>query len=93
MQRKIRNSRRLDVVQLDWDGKPVWKFGHTEFIEDGGQPGRWMARSHHGHQREGNPVGYYAPGLEPKAMNGKSLILCHRNARNAKKSDKNFWTN
>lgn len=46
MQRKIRNSRRLDVVQLDWDGKLVWKFGHTEFIEDGGgsQADGWRDR-------------------------------------------------
>ena len=27
---------------------------------------RWMARQHHDYQREGNPVGYYVPGMECK---------------------------
>jgi hypothetical protein len=72
----------LDLVQTDWDGNIVWKFDRNEFIEDSGAPGRWMARCHHDFQREGNPVGYYAPGMAPKAYGGKTLILAHRNARN-----------
>ncbi len=78
----------LDVVQLDWDGKVVWKFDQNEYIEDPGHEGRWMARYHHDVQREGSTTGYYAPGSEPKALEGKSLILGHRNARNPKISDK-----
>lgn len=78
----------LDIVQLDWDGKPVWVFDHTELVEDPDMPAKWMARSHHDHQREGNPVGYYAPHLEPKTKDAKSLILCHRNAHDSRISDK-----
>ncbi|RHH19766.1 aryl-sulfate sulfotransferase [Desulfovibrio legallii] len=78
----------LDVVQVDWDGNIVWKFDQNEFIEDPGFPGRWIARYHHDFQREGNPVGYFAPGMEPKALEGKTLILAHRNVRNSAISDK-----
>ena len=79
---------QMDVVQLDWDGKVVWEFDQLEFIEDPGEEPRWMARQHHDYQREGNPVGYYAPGLEPKVDSGNTMILCHRNLHNKKISDK-----
>ena len=78
----------LDLVQLDWNGKVVWKFDRNEFIEDPGIPGRWMARCHHDFQREGSTTGYYAPGMEPKTASGNTLVLAHRNARNPKISDK-----
>jgi len=70
---------QTDVVQVDWDGKVVWKFDQFEFIEDPGQEGMWMARQHHDFQREGNPVGYYTPGMDPLVDNGNTLILCHKN--------------
>jgi hypothetical protein len=47
-----------------------------------------MARHHHDFQREGNPVGYYVPNMEPKVNSGNTLILCHKNLRNLKISDK-----
>lgn len=78
----------LDVVQVDFDGNIVWKFDRNEYIEDPGEEGQWMARYHHDVQREGNPVGYYAPGQEPKSLEGNSLVLGHRNVRNPKISDK-----
>ena len=78
----------LDIVQTDWDGNIVWKFDRNEFIEDPGTEGRWMARYHHDFQREGNPVGYFTPGMEPKALEGNTLVLCHRNVRNTAISDK-----
>ena len=65
----------LDIVQTDWDGNIVWKFDRNEFIEDPGTEGRWMARYHHDFQREGNPVGYFTPGMEPKALEGNTLVL------------------
>ena len=77
-----------DVVQLDWDGNEVWRFDRYEYIEDEGMEPRWMARQHHDYQREGNPVGYYAPGMEPKVHGGKTLILGHKTVRNLKISDK-----
>lgn len=78
----------VDVVQVDWDGNVVWKFDKHEYIADPGQEPRWMARQHHDFQREGNPVGYYAPGLEPKVDSGNTLILVHKNVKNPKISDK-----
>ncbi|HBV88244.1 MAG TPA: thioredoxin [Desulfosporosinus sp.] len=79
---------QFDLVQVDWDGNIVWKFDQYEFIEDPGEEPRWMARQHHDYQREGNPVGYYAPGMEPKVDSGNTLILCHKNLKNEKVSDK-----
>ena len=78
----------IDLVQVDWDGNITWKFDQVEFIEDAGQTPRWMARYHHDFQREGNPVGYYAPGMEPRVDGGNTLVLSHRNVRNPKISDK-----
>ena len=33
---------------------------------------------HHDFQREGNPVGYYVPGMEPNLKGGKTLILSNK---------------
>ena len=78
----------LDLVQVDWDGNVTWSFDQVEYIEDPGEEPRWMARYHHDFQREGNPVGYYAPGMEPRIDGGNTLVLAHRNVRNPKISDK-----
>ncbi|MBP2641138.1 MAG: hypothetical protein H6Q66_2089 [Firmicutes bacterium] len=78
----------VDLVQIDWDGNIVWKFDKHEFIEDPGEKPRWMARQHHDYQREGNPVGYYVPGMDPKVDSGNTLILVHKNVKNPKISDK-----
>ena len=48
----------------------------------------WMARQHHDYQREGNPVGYYVPGMECKTDSGNTLILCHETIHDHKISDK-----
>lgn len=50
------------LTQLDWDGNKVWEV---------------LIHVHHDHQREGNPVGYYVPGMEPLVNGGKSLLLDH----------------
>ena len=78
----------LDVVQVNWDGKIVWKFNEYELIKDLSHKSSWMARQHHDYQREGNPVGYYAPGMEPTINRGNTLILCHKNVKNSNISDK-----
>ena len=78
----------MDVVQVDWDGNVVWKFNQYEYIEDPGQEGMWMARQHHDYQREGSPVGYYAPGLAPLVEGGNTLILGHKDVRDPRISDK-----
>ncbi|HHX50310.1 MAG TPA: thioredoxin, partial [Clostridia bacterium] len=79
---------QIDLVQVDWEGNIVWKFNQYEFIEDAGEKPQWMARQHHDYQREGNPVGYYVPGLEPLVDQGNTLILCHKNVVNTKISEK-----
>jgi hypothetical protein len=77
-----------DLIQVDWEGRVVWKFNAYEFIEDPGEEPQWMARVHHDYQREGNPVGYYVPGMEPRIDGGNTLILAHKNTRNPAISDK-----
>lgn len=79
---------QIDLVQVDWNGNIVWKFNQYEYIEDPGEKPQWMARQHHDYQREGNPVGYYVPGMEPRVDGGNTLILCHKNLKNPKISDK-----
>ncbi|OGO30369.1 MAG: thioredoxin [Chloroflexi bacterium RBG_16_56_11] len=78
----------LDLVQVDWDGKITWKFEKYERVKDPRQNPRWMARQHHDYQREGNPVGYYVPGMIPRTDGGKTLILCHKNLKNTRITDK-----
>lgn len=76
-----------NLVQVDWEGNIVWKFDRYEYIEDPGHPAQWMARQHHDYQREGNPVGYYVPGQDPKVDSGNTIILAHKNVRRPEISD------
>ncbi len=55
------------LAQFDWDGNTVWSFNGSEYEEE--------LYAHHDFQREGSPVGYYAPGMEPQQQ-GRTLILC-----------------
>ena len=73
----------LDLIQVDLEGKIVWKFNKTEYIEDKGEIPQWMARQHHDYQREGSSVGYYSPNSEPLVDRGNTLILCHENIINS----------
>ena len=77
----------VDVIQVDWDGNVVWRFDRFAYIEDPGEPSRWMARQHHDLQREGSPCGYFAPGLSPRCDGGNTLILGHRNIQLPEISD------
>lgn len=67
----------VNLTQIDWEGNIVWSFCNW----DGGGSGTNMSRQHHDYQREGNPVGYYAPGQE-FIPQGKTLILAHNNIFN-----------
>ncbi|NPV60618.1 MAG: thioredoxin [Actinobacteria bacterium] len=58
------------IVQLDWNGNEEWKFTDWDEVD-----GVMSARVHHDFQRDGNPVGYYAPGQEPQSHGGKVLVL------------------
>ena len=82
------HQEALELIQVDWDGEVVWKFDHTELVEEEGEEPRWMARQHHDWQREGSPVGYYAPDARPMVEGGRTLILAHRNVLRPEISDK-----
>lgn len=89
---KTRNPKygfqdNVDLIQADWDGNIVWQFNKYELVRDSRRP-RWIARQHHDYQREGNPVGYYVPGMEPRVDSGHTLIVCHKNLKNNSISDK-----
>jgi hypothetical protein len=79
-----------DLVQVDWEGNIVWKFNAYEYIEDPGEEPQWMARVHHDYQREGNPVGYYVPGMDAQTDGGNTLLLGHKNLTCPSISDKNL---
>jgi hypothetical protein len=53
------------IAQEDWQGNIVWEYHNWS--------GGW-ARQHHDFEREGNPVGYYAPGQD-FVENGTTLVL------------------
>lgn len=76
-----------DVTEIDWNGSVVWSFNQKELCKDGEQE-YFLARQHHDYQREGNPVGYYVPGMECKIDGGNTLILCHEDVYNKRISDK-----
>ena len=72
-----------NFIQEGWDGREEWGFSNWD--DDG--TGTMMSRQHHDFQREGNPVGYYAPGQE-FVRQGKTLILAHKNEVVPEISDK-----
>ncbi len=78
----------IDLIQVDWEGRITWRFDQWEYIEDPGEESRWMARQHHDYQREGNPVGYFVPGMDPLVDKGNTLILVHKSTQNKKITDK-----
>ncbi len=69
-----------DLVQEDWDGNVVWKFGKADEIQVDGKTS-WSARQNHDFVREGAPVGYYVPGMTPLVDRGKTLILSQKSGR------------
>lgn len=83
------HQEAIALIQLDWDGNEVWRYDQMEQVVTQGEeneegerePGEtvWSSRQHHDWQREGNPVGYYAPGMEPQIASGKTLVLAHKN--------------
>lgn len=72
------------LVQIDWNGNEVWRFQNTEKVTAGESKQVWAARQHHDWQREGSPVGYYAPSEEPKVTGGKTMLLAHSSVTNPK---------
>jgi Arylsulfotransferase (ASST) len=68
-----------EVVQLSWTGETEWMFNAWDNLN-----GVMAARAHHDFERDGNPVGYYAPGQEPQAYGGKVLIIGRLNTLDPK---------
>jgi hypothetical protein len=87
--RRSPHQEAIVLKQLDWSGNEVWRYGRMEQVrtqetenENGETQGGelvWSSRQHHDWQREGNPVGYYAPDMEPQVNSGKTLVLAHKN--------------
>ncbi len=86
--RRNPHAESLALVQLDWDGNEVWRFDKTEQVQTEAGETVWAARQHHDWQREGSPVGYYAPGAEPSVTSGHTLIMTHKNVTVPEISDK-----
>jgi len=60
------------VVQENWYGNFTWQFNNWD--------DNW-SRQHHDFEREGNPVGYYAPGQE-FVNEGNTLVLARSTLTN-----------
>jgi len=74
-----------NVEQLDWSGKAVWTFNKLKQMELGPEGKKvWTSMQHHDFIREGNPVGYYVPGMDPLVNGGNTLLLTHDDVRNPK---------
>ena len=67
-------SGETDFLQESWDGEIEWSFNRWDDVTGSDSTG---SRQHHDFQREGNPVGYYAPGQRFKKK-GRTLILAGR---------------
>ncbi len=67
----------LEIVERDFDGNLVWRFGHNVQVQMPDGQIIWSLRQHHDWQRADFPGGYYSPGSEPAAQGGKMLILTH----------------
>jgi hypothetical protein len=72
------HQESVELIQRDFQGRVLWRFGRNEQIETPEGALVWSARQHHDWQREDFPAGYYAPGVWP-AEGGKTLILTHTN--------------
>ena len=82
------HQEAIAIIQFDWDGQEVWRFDRTEEVKTEEGETVWASRLHHDWQREGNPVGYYAPDMEPATDHGSTLILAHKNLIKPEVTDK-----
>ncbi len=61
----------VEMQQVSWDGELEWSFSDWTPLGEG-----TAARHHHDFEREGNPVGFYAPG-QAFVPEGNTLVLAH----------------
>ncbi len=76
------------MVQMDWEGNIKWEFNKASQVKVPGMKNEWSARQNHDFQREGNPVGYYVPGMNPLVNRGNTLILSRKEVMRHKITDK-----
>ena len=81
------HQESLELIQRDFEGHVVWRFGHSEQIEMRDGSTIWSARQHHDWQREDFPAGYYSPASTPQIEGSNTLILTHTNHSNANVAD------
>jgi outer membrane protein assembly factor BamB len=82
------HQEALALVQLDWNGKEVWRFDRSEQVRSRSGETIWSARQHHDWQRPGLAAGYFAPGSAPSITSGNTLLLTHKNVTKAEVSDR-----
>ena len=82
------HQEATSLVQVDWNDRVVWEYNRLEQVDTEDGDTVWAARLHHDWQREGSPVGYYAPGAPPRVDNGRTLILAHKNVFKPEITDK-----
>ena len=68
-----------ELLALDFAGNPLWRFDHNLQISTADGASVWSTRQHHDWQRSDFPAGYYAPGVDPQAVSGNTLLLTHVN--------------
>ncbi len=71
------HQESLELVQRDFDGNVVWRFGRNRQVQTSDGATIWALRQHHDWQRGDFPAGYYSPGAEPAATGATTLILTH----------------
>jgi len=75
--RLLGDEESNDLSVVDWHGNIVWTWKR--------------AGVHHDFQREGNPVGYYVPGMDPYVDKGRTLFVSHKIVKNKRISDKPLY--
>jgi hypothetical protein len=73
----VPQSGLQELLQLDWEGNIIWKFDRADQLKYEDRI-IWSARQNHDFQREGNPVGYFVPGMDPLVKKGKTLLITYQ---------------
>jgi hypothetical protein len=81
------HQESLELIQRDFEGNVIWRFGRSEQIQTRDGSTIWSARQHHDWQREDFPAGYYSPATTPKIEGASTLILTHTNHSKANVAD------
>jgi hypothetical protein len=81
------HQESLELIQRDFEGNVIWRFGRSEQIQLNDGATVWSARQHHDWQREDFPAGYYSPDAKPAITGTNTLILTHTNHNRANIAD------